>query len=115
MKSKELGNLGEMLATALFQGLGFVVLARNARVGRDEIDLIVAGKSTIVFVEVKTRTPGIATGIEAITPAKRARMQRAGMRWLAQQDTFYPDIRFDAIEVTVDGSTYAIQHVPEVV
>ena len=115
MNQKEIGILGEQLAAALLQGLGFVILARNVRVGRDEIDLIAAGKTGVVFVEVKTRTSGVASGGESLTPAKLARMQRAGMRWLSQQDKFYEHIRFDVIGVEIDGTSYTIEHLPEVI
>jgi Holliday junction resolvase-like predicted endonuclease len=52
------------------------VLARNVRVGADEIDLLVAWGSRLVAVEVKTllsRDPA-----DEFTPAKAARFRRAG-------------------------------------
>ena len=52
------------------------MLARNLRVGADEVDLLVAWGSLVVAVEVKTRLG--EDPAEEFTPAKAARFRRAG-------------------------------------
>jgi Holliday junction resolvase-like predicted endonuclease len=54
------------------------VVARNARVGRDEVDLLVRFGNSMVAVEVKTRIGGDPA--ELFTPAKAARLRRAAAR-----------------------------------
>src|SRR5438270_868017 len=47
-----LGRLGEALAAARLERLGFTILARNARTRHGEIDLIAFDGQTLVFAEV---------------------------------------------------------------
>jgi putative endonuclease len=49
---RRLGRLGEDLAVAHMQRLGFSVLARNVRTRRGEIDVIAYDGDTLVFAEV---------------------------------------------------------------
>ncbi len=51
----KVGRFGEDLAESHYLSKGFVILARNWRWGRAEIDLIAGKEDLIVFVEVKTR------------------------------------------------------------
>ena len=55
MNRRELGALGEALALRYMQERGFVLLAKNYRALRCEIDLVLRDGKTIVFAEVKTR------------------------------------------------------------
>ena len=49
-----LGKIGEDIAAAFLERRGAVVIDRNVRVGRDEIDLLVSVDGRRVAVEVKT-------------------------------------------------------------
>jgi putative endonuclease len=111
---RALGRLGEELAAAHLQRLGFSVLARNVRTRRGEIDLIAFDGATLVFAEVKTRR---ASGprdrpirpeeepLGALRRAQRARLRGLAVAWLSDQARARPSartIRFDAIGVIVD-------------
>jgi putative endonuclease len=121
---RALGRLGEELAAAHFMDIGYAVLARNVRTRHGEIDLIVHDRSTLVFVEVKTRR--VSAGATAPRPdqhpllrlrhRQRARLRRLAVAWLSDSSTVRPSahtIRFDAIGVSVDtrGSLRALDHV----
>lgn len=67
------------------------MLARNLRVGADEIDLLVAWGRRRVAVEVKTLVGG--DPVEEFTAAKAARFRRAGLSLQT------PPERFDLIAV----------------
>ncbi len=84
---------------------GYVIVARNLRVGRDEIDLLALDGATLVCVEVRAWRAGtMVHPLESITAAKRARMRRAAMRHAA--DRAVRDVRID-VAVVVDG---AVEH-----
>ena len=55
-KGEELGRNGETLAQKWYKKRGFKLLERNFRCRMGEIDLIVASRDILVFVEVKTRS-----------------------------------------------------------
>jgi putative endonuclease len=108
-----LGRLGEELAAAHLEGLGFAILARNARTRRGEIDLVAFDGSTLVFAEVKTARDHGGAGarlrrgdpLERLGPPQRARLRRLAGAWLGDTERPHPRaraIRFDAIGVLVD-------------
>ncbi len=75
------GERGEALAARYLQGLGWTVLARRVRVGRDEIDLLAVEPGipgTLVVVEVRARTSGrFGSPEESVDRRKVARLYRA--------------------------------------
>lgn len=70
-----MGVLGERLAAALLHANGLVVLARNVRVGRGEIDLVVGDRGSRVAVEVRSIT-GSQPLLEVFDEAKAAQVWR---------------------------------------
>jgi putative endonuclease len=121
---RALGRLGEELAAAHLERLGFAALARNVRTRHGEIDLIVFDGRTLAFVEVKTRrapsagrrlAPG-ARPLAWLRPRQQARIRRLACAWLSDSRHTRPragTIRFDAIGVSVDrrGRLVALEHV----
>jgi putative endonuclease len=118
-----LGRLGEELALAHLQRLGFAALARNVRTRFGEIDLIVYDGSTIAFVEVKTsrlRRPAARGLVEPplarLGPHQCARLRRLAAAWLCDETVVRPrarKLRFDAVGVVVDttDSLLALDHI----
>jgi putative endonuclease len=116
-----LGALGEELAAAHFQRLGFRVLERNLRTRHGEIDLIVFDGRVLVFAEVKTtRAAPAPRRLEAVPldwlgPRQRVRIRRLARSWLADPERGHPratELRFDAVGVVVDGGgrLLALEH-----
>jgi putative endonuclease len=114
------GQAGEDAAAAHLRGLGFEVLARNWRDRTGELDLVCAQGETSVFVEVKTRAAGsLASPAEAVTPAKRARLARAAMRWLSLTGNWSRPCRFDLVTVICSAPapgaqpSLTVEHLPD--
>lgn len=86
------------------------MLARNvfppgARRGAGEIDIIVAGEGTIVFVEVRRRGPRDVVGaLGSVTPAKRRALCEAARRLVTvppyDAAIAAAGMRFDVIALT---------------
>jgi putative endonuclease len=96
-----LGRKGERAAAKHLRRVGYRILHRNLRIGRDEADLVALDPDgrTIVIVEVKTLA-GDATAPEMkIDRGKQYRMTRLAAR--LQQRRGYRDrpMRFDAVAV----------------
>jgi len=80
---RALGAEGEARAARLLEEQGWRVLARNARAGGVEIDLVVSRAGALAFVEVKTRrTRRFGAPEEAVDARKQARLLRGGAAWL---------------------------------
>jgi putative endonuclease len=75
------GEAGERLAAGYLEQLGWVVLARHVRVGRDEIDIVARDPgppTSIVVVEVRMRsTSRFGSPEESVDRRKVARLYRA--------------------------------------
>lgn len=65
---------------------GWRVLDRNWHARGGELDLVVERQGVVRMVEVKGRKPEDPTGLESITPHKRARLVRAAEAWLLEHD-----------------------------
>jgi putative endonuclease len=96
---RALGAEGERLAAAHLTRHGWRVLARNARAGGVELDLVAARRDVVAFVEVKTRrSPRFGPGELAVDGRKRGRLLRGAAAWLRENPT--PPgcrVRFDVI------------------
>ena len=88
------------------------MLARNARTGGVEIDLVVMRGRTVAFVEVKTRrTRRAGSPEEAVDARKRARLVRGAAAWLREQAGLRASVRFDVVSVEPDGrGGWAVHH-----
>jgi putative endonuclease len=98
------GSQGEQIAALHLQKSGFEIVARNARVGRLEIDLIARRGELLVFCEVRARSSrALLEPIETIDLRKRARIRQAALLWLSATDASYSELRFDAASVVFDA------------
>ncbi|MBI2372122.1 MAG: YraN family protein [Deltaproteobacteria bacterium] len=105
---------GEEAAAAYFEANGTPVLARNYRSRYGEIDLIVADRGTLVFVEVKARTStAVALPQEAVTGRKQRRICRTALAYLQRHGRAGQAARFDVVAVTWRGGTVRIEHLPD--
>jgi putative endonuclease len=103
-----LGDVGEQLAVDYLGSLGCKTIARNHRTRQGEIDLVALDRSTLAFIEVKTRRARCGRfgdqGFGWPAAAQRSRLRRLAVAWLAENralGTSAHEIRFDAIRVLV--------------
>jgi putative endonuclease len=96
-----LGRYGEQLAVEHLEAAGLEVLARNWRCREGEIDVVARDGTTVVFVEVKTRSgTGYGEPAEAVTLRKARRLHVLAARWLADcRPAGAHDLRFDVVSV----------------
>ena len=107
MPNKEFGDRGEEIAAAYLKDQGYVILDRNYRFQRAEIDLVClaplrdAGDSPeLVFAEVKTRS-GLSHGYpeEAVSTSKQRHLVRAARAYLHERRLEASPCRFDVISI----------------
>ena len=101
---KETGDRGEAIAARHLEGKGYVILARNWRHGRGELDLIAEHRGVIVFVEVRARH-GEAFGApeETLGPAKRAKLMETAQAWLSIHDRLESPARLDVVAIDLNS------------
>lgn len=84
-KAYHFGLWAEGLAIVYYLLHGYLPIARRYKTKLGEIDLIVASKRTIIFVEVKARR---SEGAFPLHPKQLERIQHAAMLFVAKQKRF---------------------------
>ena len=106
------GQNGEDMAVRHLQRSGYVILHRNYRYKRAEVDIIAQKGQLLVFVEVKTRsTDAYGYPEEAVGAKKEALLLAAAAAYVEQQD-WQHDMRFDIIAVTL-GAPPVVHHIED--
>lgn len=112
--NRAVGMRGEAIAAEYLEGLGYQLLDRNWRSGREgELDLVVRHGDEVVAVEVKTRS-GTAAGhpLEAITAKKARRLRRLLLTWVREHHPRAVALRIDAVGIVLrSGRAPSIHHV----
>ena len=95
------GKLAEKAALAYLKKHGLKELACNFNSRFGEIDLIMLDKTTIVFIEVRSRANNrFMTAIETIDNRKIQKILRTSHHFLQQQSDSFEACRFDIVTLT---------------
>ena len=97
-QSRARGEWGERIACRWYEQHGYVVVARNVRVGKGEIDFIATRQDVVVIGEVKARSSEkFGSPAEAMTQHKQRTVRRAGVEWARANNIAYWQLRFDLV------------------
>lgn len=97
-----IGRLGEDAAVKHLRRCGYVILDRNLRIGRYEVDILAMEEDTIVFVEVKTRArAGLFAPEDNVTHEKREHLRRAARQYMERRNDPGVYCRFDIVSVVI--------------
>ncbi|MEM6954729.1 MAG: YraN family protein [Myxococcota bacterium] len=107
-----LARRGEDAAADWLIARGFHIVARNARAGRYELDIVALHGAQLVFCEVRTRrTDAFGAPAETVGPAKQRSLRAGALRWLRDHPKHRRKrIRFDVAGVLVRGAHVAIDY-----
>lgn len=99
MSSYQRGLRAEYWSIIYLWCKGYRLLARRYKTRLGEVDLVMRRGGMLVFIEVKAR-PDMASGIDAIMPKSRERIQRAAMLFCQAYPKYQNHaMRFDALVV----------------
>ncbi len=108
---KAFGKWGEEIAAQFLQKRGMVILERNYRAQRGEIDLIIQDGNTVAFVEVKTGASDVyGPPEERITPNKQRQLYKIATAYIQEHPSNNVDYRFDVIVIDGNSRNYQIRH-----
>lgn len=106
----ERGMDGEAQAAAYLRQQGYEILCRNFRYQRAEIDILARRGTTLVVVEVKTRTNHFYEALsDTVSKKKIARLVRAA-DYFVRERGLEVEVRFDIIQLTGTPGRYALIH-----
>ncbi len=102
MNKRAKGSEGEQTALLYLEKKGYVLLEKNFRAQRCEVDLVMQDGETTVFVEVKARSSrAYGLGREAVTRKKQLNIITAATAYAADHGLMEARLRFDVIEVAL--------------
>ena len=112
------GAAGESIAARHLEEKGYVILERNYRFMKAEVDLVAFLPASdyerggdLVFVEVKWREDGsFAPPESAVDAAKRRNLIVAAEAFLHERKLEGTPCRFDVVAIEGSGSSLAIEH-----
>lgn len=100
MDHVELGKIGEEKAVSFLESRNYVVLDRNYRFLRAEVDIVASTDREIIFVEVKTRrTKTYGEPEESVNDKKKRQLLKVADAWLHERRMEGAPVRFDVITV----------------
>ncbi|HEU4962399.1 MAG TPA: YraN family protein [Bacilli bacterium] len=101
---KRTGNRGEEIAATYLEQQGVQIIARNWRKASGELDIIAADGSTLVFVEVRTRSSrAYGNGEDSVDRRKQRQVRKMAALYLGEVGSSLRCYRFDVIIVDLTG------------
>lgn len=105
-----LGIQGEQLAEAYLKNKGFLILERNYRYQKAEIDILARKDALLAVVEVKSRSSEFLEAVAATVSKKKIRLLVMAADHFVTSNTLDVEVRFDIITVIKKGNTFEIEH-----
>ena len=97
------GDAGEEFVCEYLKDKGYIIAARNYKTRTGEIDIIAESRTTLIFVEVKSRKSGRAyLPREAVDLIKQQKIASAAGEYVARKQSDLA-LRFDVAEVIFFG------------
>ena len=111
----KIGAFGENQAVQILENRDYNIIARNFKCVQGEIDIIATKNEEIIFCEVKTRSNKLfGNPAEAVNNFKQSHIWNAAEYYLYKNNLINSYVRFDILEVFVDGSAVTINQIKNV-
>ena len=109
----DLGKKGEELAIDYLQDNGYVIIEKNYRFKKAEVDVIAQKEGVLVAIEVKTRSSNyFGNPQDFVNPKKIKLLVMAIDNYVIEKDLDV-EVRFDIIAVLKNKDTYKIHHIED--
>jgi putative endonuclease len=107
----KLGRIGEEIASAHLERLGYKIIDRNFRNRFGELDIVASEGSTLVFCEVKTLRSSSFTPWDSLHSDKCRQVRKMAQMWMLEACSlrYFSHIRCDALGITLAASGELVQ------
>lgn len=109
-KHIELGREGEDLAVAHLINNGYLIIERNYRFKKLEIDIICEKDNLLIIIEVKTRTTDKLGAPELISRGKQKQVIKATNHFIQERQDFR-EVRLDVIGIVKNQYEERLIHI----
>lgn len=109
----QLGKKGEQLAVDYLLKNGYIIVERNYRFNKAEVDIIAQKKDTLAIIEVKTRSSiGYGNPQDFVKPKQIKNLVKVVDEYVTANELDVL-IRFDIIAIVKNGNNYSIEHLED--
>ncbi|KAB1158864.1 YraN family protein [Tenacibaculum aiptasiae] len=106
----ELGKKGEELAIEYLQEKGYVILEKNYRFQKAEIDIIAKKEEVLIVVEVKTRSTSYFGSPQDFISSKKVKLLVSAADNYINEKELDIELRFDVIALIKEKGKFKIEH-----
>ncbi|MGL4583411.1 MAG: YraN family protein [Flavobacterium sp.] len=111
--NQDVGKEGEDAAVQFLIDLGYIILHRNYKGDKAEIDIVALFNNLLVIVEVKTRSSvDFILPQDAVNARKRKQLIKATNCYVEEFDRT-EEVRLDIIAIHKKGNTFDIDHIED--
>jgi len=109
-KHNELGKKGEQLAVDFLLHQNYIIIERNYRFDRAEVDIMAQKEAILAIIEVKTRsTKDFGNPQDFVKPKQIKNLVKAVDEYIDENDLDL-EVRFDIIAIVKEKNGYEIEH-----
>ena len=112
-RHNDLGKKGEQIAIDFLVNTGAVILERNWRFLRAEIDIIFLDNKTLVLAEVKTRSTSTYGNPEEFISDKKISLYLDAAEEYLKQKKMDNEIRFDIVSIILYSEKPIIKYIKD--
>lgn len=110
----EIGITGEEVASQYLEQLGYLILEKNWRIQRAEIDIIARWGDVLICIEVKTRTTDHFGEPYEFISRRKMRMLVDALTMYSQQIGHDGELRFDVMSIiSFHPQSHRIMHMED--
>lgn len=109
----DLGKKGEELAVEYLTENGYLIIEKNYRYKKAEVDIIAQKDTVLVIVEVKTRSSNYFGNPEDFVNPKKIKLLVLAIDNYVIEKDLDIEIRFDIIAVLNNKESYIIKHIED--
>ena len=106
----ELGKKGEDLAVSYLQKKGYMIVARNFRHQKTEVDIIARKEDVLAIIEVKTRSTPDFGNPQDFVKGKQIQNLVKAVDFFVNDHELDVEVRFDIIAIIKNQSGTTIEH-----
>ncbi len=110
-KHNELGKHGEQLAIDFLLKSDYIILERNYRFNKAEVDIIAQKEDTLAVIEVKTRSSMFFGNPEDFVKPKQIKNLVKAVDAFIDAKNLEVEVRFDIISILKNKNTYNLEHI----
>ena len=108
-----LGKQAETKATKYLISKGYLILARNYRYQKAEVDIIARKEAILVIVEVKARSQMFFDDLSWSISKKKKKLLLQAADHFVQENALEVEVRFDVITLIGKPGGFLVKHIED--